>query len=86
LFSFISLIKQFDANKDGKVSKEELLAGVEKYFIGKTPAQLPGNQLILIFFILIFFILILILILILIFIFIFIFIIFIIFIFKIFIF
>ena len=40
--SFEHLIKEFDANKDNKVSKDELLAGVEKHFVGKKPAELPG--------------------------------------------
>jgi Ca2+-binding EF-hand superfamily protein len=40
--SFHDLVKAFDINKDGSISKEELLAGVEKYFIGKTPETVPG--------------------------------------------
>eukprot|EP00026_Physarum_polycephalum_P019160 Phypoly_transcript_21032.p1 GENE.Phypoly_transcript_21032~~Phypoly_transcript_21032.p1 ORF type:complete len:159 (+),score=34.89 Phypoly_transcript_21032:134-610(+) len=39
---FECLIKDFDANKDGKVSKEELINGVEKQFIGKKTSELPG--------------------------------------------
>jgi len=35
------LIKAFDANKDGKVTKEELLAAVEKFFIGKSVGEAP---------------------------------------------
>eukprot|EP00026_Physarum_polycephalum_P009091 Phypoly_transcript_09202.p1 GENE.Phypoly_transcript_09202~~Phypoly_transcript_09202.p1 ORF type:complete len:188 (+),score=38.43 Phypoly_transcript_09202:815-1378(+) len=38
---FAGLIKDLDANKDGKVSREELLAGVEKLFVGKNPQALP---------------------------------------------
>ena len=33
-----------DTNKDGDLSKEELLNGVEKFFIGKTAATVPGMQ------------------------------------------
>ena len=40
--SFKALIKEVDANKDGRVSRDELLAGVEKFFVGKTAATLPG--------------------------------------------
>eukprot|EP00026_Physarum_polycephalum_P017296 Phypoly_transcript_18472.p1 GENE.Phypoly_transcript_18472~~Phypoly_transcript_18472.p1 ORF type:complete len:202 (+),score=49.84 Phypoly_transcript_18472:34-606(+) len=39
---FELLIKDFDTNKDGKVSKEELLSGVEKHFIGKKASELPA--------------------------------------------
>eukprot|EP00026_Physarum_polycephalum_P016767 Phypoly_transcript_17763.p1 GENE.Phypoly_transcript_17763~~Phypoly_transcript_17763.p1 ORF type:complete len:187 (+),score=38.14 Phypoly_transcript_17763:99-659(+) len=38
---FHDLVKAFDINKDGSISKDELLAGVEKYFIGKTPETVP---------------------------------------------
>lgn len=38
-----NIIKDFDKNKDGKVAKDELLAGVEKYFIGKSQDSLPGT-------------------------------------------
>jgi hypothetical protein len=41
--SITSFIKEFDANKDGKVSKEELLNGVEKLFVGKNPDTVPGT-------------------------------------------
>lgn len=44
-----SLIKDFDVNKDGKVSKEELLQGVEKHFVGKTPDTLPGTLFIFLY-------------------------------------
>eukprot|EP00026_Physarum_polycephalum_P017382 Phypoly_transcript_18594.p1 GENE.Phypoly_transcript_18594~~Phypoly_transcript_18594.p1 ORF type:complete len:187 (+),score=31.31 Phypoly_transcript_18594:72-632(+) len=37
-----ALIKDLDTNKDGKVSREELLAGVERLFVGKTPQTLPA--------------------------------------------
>lgn len=40
--SFHGIVKNFDTDKDGKVSKEELLAGVEKNFIGKPIDALPG--------------------------------------------
>jgi Ca2+-binding EF-hand superfamily protein len=33
--SIVELIKQFDSNKDGKVTLDELLGAVEKFFIGK---------------------------------------------------
>lgn len=36
------MIGALDANKDNQVSKEELLAGVEKQFIGKTVETVPG--------------------------------------------
>lgn len=36
------MIKNFDTNHDGKVSKEELLAGVERDFVGKPADALPA--------------------------------------------
>jgi len=36
------IIKEFDANGDGKVSREELLDGVDQKFVGKTAKELPG--------------------------------------------
>lgn len=36
------LIKEFDVNKDGKVSKEELITGVEKVIVGKPVEALPA--------------------------------------------
>jgi len=36
-----NLIREFDANRDGKVSKEEWLQGVEKVFVGKTVETAP---------------------------------------------
>jgi len=36
------LIKDFDANKDDKVSKDELLAAVDKLFVGKTAHTVPA--------------------------------------------
>eukprot|EP00026_Physarum_polycephalum_P015429 Phypoly_transcript_16106.p1 GENE.Phypoly_transcript_16106~~Phypoly_transcript_16106.p1 ORF type:complete len:184 (+),score=37.05 Phypoly_transcript_16106:277-828(+) len=41
---FNSLIKEFDANSDGKVSRAELLAGVEKKFIGKESSPAWWND------------------------------------------
>lgn len=41
-FSLFEFIKAMDFNKDGKVSREELLHGVEKYFVGKTAKAMPG--------------------------------------------
>jgi len=36
------LIKEYDSNKDGKVTKEEWLAGIEKAFIGKSQDAAPA--------------------------------------------
>ena len=36
-----NIIANFDENKDGDVTKDEFFAGVEKYFIGKTPQTIP---------------------------------------------
>jgi len=36
------LIKEYDANKDGKITKEEWLAGIEKGFIGKSQEAGPA--------------------------------------------
>ena len=41
---FAEIIHAFDANKDGKVTREEMLSGVEKSFIGKTVDNLPGTD------------------------------------------
>jgi len=37
-----NLIKDFDINKDGKVSREELIESVDKLFVGKGIEHLPG--------------------------------------------
>eukprot|EP00026_Physarum_polycephalum_P017825 Phypoly_transcript_19176.p1 GENE.Phypoly_transcript_19176~~Phypoly_transcript_19176.p1 ORF type:complete len:213 (+),score=30.24 Phypoly_transcript_19176:83-721(+) len=37
-----ALIKAFDVNNDQKVTKDEFLAGVEKYFVGKTAETVPA--------------------------------------------
>lgn len=42
LYSMHRIIENFDQNKDGKVSKEELLAGVEQHFKSKKIDDLPG--------------------------------------------
>jgi len=39
---FRKLLKEYDANKDGKISKDELLAAVEKVFVGKTVDTAPA--------------------------------------------
>lgn len=41
--SFIALIREFDVNKDSKVTLQELLSGVEAKFIKtKSASALPG--------------------------------------------
>ncbi|MEV7659611.1 EF-hand domain-containing protein [Streptomyces anulatus] len=37
----IALVRAADVNKDGKVSKEEMLAYVERSMVGRTPETLP---------------------------------------------
>jgi len=36
-----NVIENFDENNDGKVTIEEFFAGVERYFVGKTPETIP---------------------------------------------
>jgi hypothetical protein len=43
VFRFNGFMEDFDANKDGKVTKEDVLEGVEKHFIGQTLEAIPGT-------------------------------------------
>jgi hypothetical protein len=41
MISFVSFIKEMDIDKDGQLSREELLQGVEKHFIGRDENTAP---------------------------------------------